>query len=1776
MPTTATPATGIEGLMKQRKKVKRKLTDSIKTFKVLIDQTEDAENIRWSFQKVRKVYDDLIQIQDQIADLELDNDSDADLKDIENYKDQLTATFLECSKLLDDTLKKVNEKEKTSQDQSNVKVVEDANSDVVKILQKLTDQEIKAAPVKLEGLKLPVWNGEDKDFYSWKRVFLSVMCEAKETTDQAIISRMLTTIPEVWKSKIALCKSMNEVWKEFSYTITPEIVQEQVYIDFKRLRHLNTDPESKDIRDFIGGVRMFIRRMTDLEKDKETETDACLSDVKYKIGPSLNLNYSNFMALKKEAHSLTSLLEYLEREATVRASCAKPKAREKEKDKGRKGVNGRVNSYGRVDDNEGRFSGNSGNKKYPCGYCEKDHDINNCGNFASKSVEDRRKFIMETRRCFNCLRKGHRSYLCRSEKKCDKCCQHHHTLLHLDGMNPKAAEFKPQPETASGTGVYHCVSGIESSTFMPVVKIEVLDMRGRPQTATALLDSGSDTSLVRRGLLKKLGLENSGEETELSYVHAGGGIRTEKSSYVPMRIASADLSSGLFEIMVYAVNKPCHSSKKISAELFDNHPYLKPVKDKVYRLGGNIDLLLGNDQAYLLRDLESLCDETRPEENPVAVRSLLGWYIVGGCNNKASKAQISAAQVLSVNSVTKIRNSEEDIKNMFENDILGIQATRLCVCSESELSESAFIQHVTENTKRVDDRLEVKIPWKEGYPEALPNNLPKAIKQMKHRERELKRDSNLKLYSEQIDDLVKRGVVKMLSWSEITAEEAAWYLNHRAVLRPDKSTAIRVVFDSASEYKGHSLNKAMEKGPNYLNDLFKCLTIWREFEIAVTGDISKMFNQILLYVRDQAYHRFLWRHGIEENDPTVYQWIRVPFGDKSSPDLAGYCVKLLAHEKKMKFPEASEILKKNLYVDDISFSNSSIEVAKQNINAIEEILLEGSFPIKKWNSNNRLIDPDQDEIVDVLGLRWNKKEDIFKLKAREIDELKIVTKRNLLRLVAKFWDPVGMLSPCLIKYRMALQAVWATGIDWDTPLEPEYAEKWQQYRLEMIKLFEDQGQKRCLKPENCNVQGKPQLHGFSDGGEKGYGGVVFLRWETDDGIKVIFVAARSLVAPLKKRSIPRIELMACTVLSRLVKSIEDALKTELVKKILWMDSTTVKVWVESPAREYKAFVGAKVAEIQETHPNGEFRYIESALNPADQLTKPIEFESLPTWREGPPFLRLPEEQWPTYEKENIPTPNIEIERKPKEKSVKTKKLKDPLVPQYKVNAVRKKDTLDHNAEDGILNTLQLCKTWNEALEKIAARNRVFTAIKKEDANVGPYTVKELENARIHIFKLCQMGTDFKDKRYDKLNPCYDENTKLYKAGSRIKGQYLPTEIKHPVIIPKDTIISRLLVSYYHEKCGHAGYRRIKAEIQSYGIWLCGAKNLILSVAARCMFCRIRRRPLKDQMMGELPDFRTQPNTTPFQNCALDYFGPLKVRYGGRSITEGYVCIMTCMVTRAIHLELATDASTEKFLLAWRRFSCLRGVNCKTVWSDNGRNFVGAESKIREIISEWNEDRIKRELAKKGTDFDWKFNVPYGSHMNGVVESLIRSVRKALDGTSGLYDTVYTAEEWCTYLAEVTYMVNSRPLFPEGEDPVDSPSITPNSLLHGHGIEIPQPITPEKVNPRDRMRFIQQKAQIFWCIWMKYMPPQLIERNKWYHPRDNLKIGDLVLLLKPGLKGSYAPRATWEKATVIETYPGQDGLVRKVRVKSAKGEYDRPVAKMCLIATNGELKHGMKD
>ena len=310
------------------------------------------------------------------------------------------------------------------------------------------------------------------------------------------------------------------------------------------------------------------------------------------------------------------------------------------------------------------------------------------------------------------------------------------------------------------------------------------------------------------------------------------------------------------------------------------------------------------------------------------------------------------------------------------------------------------------------------MPWRDGYPDALPFNKEKTVARMYQQENDLKRKGRIEEYNKEIYDLLTQGFVRPLTSAEAN-DGRGWYLEHHAVYREDKSsTKVRIVWNAAAQFRGVPLNDGFHNGPHLLNSLVSCHRAWRRDRVVLVGDVKKMFNQIEVATSDQIFHRFVWRFGDDNSLPIAFQWLRLPFGDRPAPDITTSSVRTLAEISRQSEPIGSSIVDNEMYMDDIGHSTATAEAALEARNEVNAVLARGKFETKVWNSNHPAVDGNPDEtVVDVLGHRWNKEHDIYALKLRNLQlELGPVTKRTILGLVAKIWDPLGILAPVSVNF----------------------------------------------------------------------------------------------------------------------------------------------------------------------------------------------------------------------------------------------------------------------------------------------------------------------------------------------------------------------------------------------------------------------------------------------------------------------------------------------------------------------------------------------------------------------------------------------------------------------------------------------------------------------------------------------------------------------------------------------------------------------------------------
>ena len=308
-------------------------------------------------------------------------------------------------------------------------------------------------------------------------------------------------------------------------------------------------------------------------------------------------------------------------------------------------------------------------------------------------------------------------------------------------------------------------------------------------------------------------------------------------------------------------------------------------------------------------------------------------------------------------------------------------------------------------------------------------------------------------------------------------------------------------------------------------------------------------------------------------------------------------------------------------------------------------------------------------------------------------------------------------------------------------------------------------------------------------------------------------------------------------------------------------------------------------------------------------------------------------------------------------------------------------------------------------------------------------------------------------------------------------------------------------------------------------------------------------------MAALPPQRLQSHLPPFTHVGIDYFGPYEVVMFRRKVKR-WITLFTCLITRAIHLEIAHSLDTDSFLMAFWRFADRRAFPTE-VFSDNGTNLKAGEKEILALIRELNQHKIGASLASR--NIAWHFSPPSAPHFGGVWERLVQSAKTALN--SILNNRSISDEVLSSAIVGVESLLNGRPLTHIAVDPREPEALTPSHFLLGRaGVSVQPDLSQEYLEPSLKTwRASQTVTSHFWRRWMREYVPSLIERRKWITSSRNLAPDDIVIVADPQSR-----RGEWPLGRIVEVHPGPDGVVRSAVVKTQYGMYKRPVVKLCLL------------
>jgi len=1373
-----------------------------------------------------------------------------------------------------------------------------------------------------------------------------------------------------------------------------------------------------------------------------------------------------------------------------------------------------------------------------CAVCgASNHETKRCRRLTQAPLEERSKVLRNARLCFACLGVGHLARSC--DRRCTDCNGRHHRLLcgaqretpqdRTTGIPPPSGAadntVDPVPVISAPSLAAAGHAGRSAALQTAVVTLRCPD--GSRVQATALLDSGSDRSYVNSTLVQKIKPNLIGR-SQIRYAPFGSSTPADVTSNL-YSFTCIDIHNVPFDVTLCEVPLICAPFRRVGIPaqqmLAIDSLGIAPLAD-AYGKDRNmvVDLLIGVDAYWAVMTGRS----QRLSPSLMAQESRFGWILSGSFTTSfPSPAQVSVEMLC-------VAPSESLVRSMWELDTVGISPADYVSADDPVMTQ--FRSKV-----RFDgERYEVALPWN-GKEQALLPNRAAAEARLASLRLKLSRNPVLEAeYSLVFAEYESSHIVESvpLCSDESPPAGPVFYLPHRPVVKETSvSTKVRPVFDaSARGPTGLSLNDCLNAGPSLLPGIVDVLLRFRRHVVAITADIKRAFLQIRVAPEDRDAHRFL--AAAADGSTRELRFERVPFGNKSSPFLLNATIQHhLSLQSDPLSPAVSE-LRDNLYVDDWLSGADSVEAASAMYAEARAVMSQAGMELTKWGSNNRsllcLIDSATGERTiessgTILGVRWAPASDAFSFDVGLAVPSDVApTKRVLLSCIARLYDPLGFAAPFAMEAKIMFQDVWRLGLEWDAVLPDQLCDQFIAWveGLRALRAWEVPRRLTLLAWSNmCTFE----LHVFADASEKGYGAVVYMRSGEGDVRCVRLVIARARVAPLKTVTLPRLELMAALLASRLVVSVRKTLRLNAeIPLYCWTDSMVTLGWVKGNPSRWKQFVANRVSEIQSLVDPSVWRHVPGSQNPADLLTRGLSAANLmhsECWINGPDIEALLKNEPPVEAAAVVAT-----------------------LPELCLCSAT--DTLDALIDADRFSTharLTRALAW-------ALRFSVNCRVAPRSRRRGPLTPDELAAAERVLLRQSQRSAFPDDLRrlssglpvlksspLFPLAPFLDEDGLLRKR-SRLQHAVLSHDAKNPVILPCDWL-SLLLVRGLHVALKHAGIATMMASVRST-YWIIRLRCLVKRVKRGCVDCRRFDERHCNEPPAPLPAARVQPSA-PFSVIGLDFAGPLFC--ADHPGAKYYILLITCGVVRAVHLELTESLGLSDFLCAFRRFCARRGVP-SVVYSDNAKTFRAAARMMPEAAS------LVGSLFA-GPAPQWRFNAPLAPWWGGFWERLVGSVKSCLRKCLGRRSL--TRVELETVLIEVEGCVNSRPLT---HVTLEEPEavITPNHFLLGRSpnersriedLSYPFGATDLQSPHAARMDALRH----FWEIWsetyLKALPP-LVSR---FRTRGAPPIGSVVVI-----RNNTMSRLRWPLGRIVQTFRGRDGHIRAAELRTATGLVTRPI------------------
>ncbi|CAB0038991.1 unnamed protein product [Trichogramma brassicae] len=1586
-----------------------------------------------------------------------------------------------------------------------------------------TGRPVEQLVVPLPALALPIFTGKQEEWESFKQRFSSLVRDKETIPKFAKLQHLLNAVqgPAALRLKGLEITAANfdVAWEKLVRRYDNQRIRLYTALENLMQLPLVKSRTADELNNLIDRTEEAVRSLQELRCPVQEYDNWIVHCVVRKLDANSRESWEISREETTEFPKYRDLVLFLERRVQsleqARPSAELATASQGSRDRG----------YGqrRVVANAARVEDASTGRPGPlCDICQTGHWLHKCFKFLGMSQQQRLELCKAKRLCLNCLHKSHFVDRCPSASRCLICQAKHHTKLHADKPG------RPRHGNSSST---------EDSAGSNVSAQSEEEHAGSLLSVRALIDPAAERSFITRRAAAQLNLPT--RRISLSIIGLGAAVSSRAGNELCLEVRSPKTPTFALQTsaLILAELTDFLPRKRIK---FETWPHLRGLElaDPRFGVPVRVDFVLGAD-VFPQLILDGVVKG--PDGTLVAQETVFGWILTGSAlSSAADDGHTVRAFHTSVGpSISSI------VSKLWELDDV---PSKPHLSEDEKRCEELFVQgHYRDST----GRFVVRLPFARRADFSKSRFAAQSC--LLRMERRFEKDPRLRdVYSAFMNEYIELGHMECVPQQQLQRPGA--YLPHHGVFRADNPSKIRVVFNASHKSSdGLTLNDQLLTGPKLQADITVVLSNWRFFQFAGTTDVEKMFRQIRVHEDDVDWQRVLWRAGPTE-PIRDFRCTTVTYGTAAAPFLALRVMRQLAEDGREAYPEASEVLQHQLYVDDIFFGAGSVEEAIRRRNELIALLASAGMRLAKWAASHGRIVEDlmesspeavalkMDEAVSTLGLKWLPGLDCFSFQFRPILTSSPATRRNVLSDIARTFDPMGWLSPVLVVAKILLQDICIDGSDWDTPIAEPLDRQWSDF----CAALDDVSSIRVPRWFGASETGTWHLHAFADASKRAYAAALY---PVTPSMSSRLIVAKTKLAPTKVQTVPRLELCAAALLVRLVKSLLDGLRFPPKRIFCWSNSSVVLEWIRGHPSRWPTFVANRVSDIQTGLPDASWRHVRTLDNPADCATRglsPLDLAAFSLWWTGPPWILDEETTWPA----SIVPPDQSVQ-------VMIARQAPPPV------------------AAGCLPDLGAFSSFNRMVKVLCCYRRWLTVLRRGEATIS--RAESWRRAECLCFRLIQahhFADDVaaitsgrglpKRNHLAKFHPFVDSEG-LIRVGGRLQHAPLSYDEKYPIILPGRCLIVKRLIERAHSDTLHGGPQLMRSHL-GRKFWIIRGTRIIHAVYQNCVRCTRFRAVAMEQQMGPLPAVRVTPGR-PFQATGLDYAGPLPVLFSKARkapSTKGYIAIFICLVVRAVHVEVVSDLTTDAFLAAFSRFCARRGKPA-VLYSDNATTFKGASRELRQLFARGStlRRRDSNRMLEKGTD--WKFIPPRAPHFGGLWEAAVRSFKHHLRRVIG--DARLTFEELSTVAARIEACLNSRPLCPHSSRPDDFEALTPAHFLVGSSLlDYPEPYDERTLSFTSRWRLLRGMRDLFWSRWRREVLTQMQQRSKWLTARESLKPGDMVLL-----KDDLCPPSAWPLARVDQVHPGSDGLVRVATIRTADSTFTRPIVKLIKLPTDAEAE-----